>query len=135
MLPGNENLVDPVRVHVYDFEPEAMIREEIRLPGDVAEVVQDEAAYGVDPWERLIRRYVNAQPVEDVVDRRMGIHQPGTVLALGHDRDLQGVFPDLADEGFQDVRRGDDALDVAILVDDDGDLVSGFLERAQEGHG
>lgn len=64
----------------------------------------------------LVRRQQDAESLAEFVDRNTAIDQQRAVVALDDLRAL--VLLNVRDDGLQDVPLGDDALDAAVLIDD-----------------
>src|SRR5215217_62079 len=127
--PGHEHLVDAVAVHVHDLKGEPVPLKAIARRRHAPDVGHHHPAYGLVVLLLLVGQSTQPNTFFKLFGGQQAVHQPGAVSPL-HYRRL-AVLLEVANEGLEDVGRRDEPLDIAALVDHEGQGQDGSLERRE----
>src|SRR5215218_7201943 len=127
--PGHEHLVDAVAVHVHDLKGEPVPLKAVARRRHAPEVGHHHPAYGLVVLLLLVGQSTQPNTFFKLFGGQQAVHQPGAVSPL-HYRRL-AVLLEVANEGLEDVGRRDEPLDIAALVDHEGQGQDGSLERRE----
>src|SRR3989440_2462966 len=134
LRPGDPDLLDPAALDLDDREPPAVLVDRLALDRDVPQPGQDE------PGQRLVRplgqpepgglgQFVLAYHAVDEHRARCRGQRDGHLVGGRFQVVLVG---DLPDQLLGQVLQGHQAVGTAVLVDDDGHLTLGRLQRFQD---
>ena len=125
----DQDLVDPLGIHVDNFESKTTPFQFLAGFGDMLQAVEYEARQGVEFMVAFIHPLCLMEVGEKIIERDLGIYQEAAIIP----------FPDLivgdiirrsyfTDDGFKNIVEGHQAQEAAVFVDDKTAMDLGLLE-------